>query len=55
MNKHDVREVEFAQRRAWIEKFDSDTLRKLLATGRFHGGQATVAREVLRAREDKPE
>lgn len=50
MNKRDVRSAEFAMRREWAERFDSDTLRRMLREKTVHAREATAAREVLQAR-----
>jgi hypothetical protein len=50
MNKHEVRDFEFNMQREWAERFDSDALLRMLADKRLPAGQATAAREVLRAR-----
>jgi hypothetical protein len=50
MNRRDVRAIEFAQKREWAERFSSDKLKEMLETKKAHGGEASIIREVLRAR-----
>jgi len=54
INKHQVRENEFAMRREWAEKQSSTELRKMLVEKTLGAGKATAAREVLRARNEDP-
>lgn len=52
MNRHEVREKEFALKRDWARKQASDKLREGLKAGTLRGGFATAAREVLVERGD---
>ena len=50
MNRRDVREIEFAQKREWAERFSSDRLKEMLENKDAHSGEASIIREVLRVR-----
>jgi hypothetical protein len=50
MNKHDVRREDFAMRREWAERQNTETLRKMVAEKTLGAGRLSAAREVLRER-----
>jgi len=52
MNRHEVREKEFALKRDWARKQTSEKLREGLEAGTLRGGLATAAREALVERGD---
>lgn len=52
VNKHQIREREFAMHREWADKQSSEKLHELLKEKKIGSGKATAAREVLRDRGD---